>query len=292
MRTVSEFNPSHFFTKATEWLNNYMNKYRLDSMVVGVSGGIDSAVVSTLCAKAPRPFDVKREIHLVTMPIHQSPEQTKRAEEHIKWLQQGLNKVVHTHLDLTPAFNSLVSTFSSLSGEQNKEQHELGLVNTRSRLRMIALYQVATANKGIVVGTGNKVEDFGIGFYTKYGDGGVDLSPIGSLTKTQVYQVAEYLGINKEIIGAPPTDGLWGDSRTDEQQIGASYPELEKAMLLVENINGGSMPSEKEIESVRAIALSMPINDRMKKVVNILMDRYKANQHKMNPIPVFDYPNA
>ena len=156
---------------------------------------------------------------------------------------------------------------------------------------MIALYQIASANKGIVVGTGNKVEDFGIGFFSKWGDQGVDISPIASITKTQVYEVAAYLGISKEIIGAPPTDGLWGDSRTDEQQIGASYPELERAMHLVESINGGSMPKEEEIENVRDLALSMPVDVRMKVVINILMDRYKANQHKMNPIPVFDYFN-
>lgn len=280
MNHMKSFSPNIFCEKATVWLESYLKKSGLKGFVLGVSGGIDSAVVSTLCAMTKAP------VICLEMPIHQDPSHTQRSSSHIQWLKDKHNNVTSIQIDITSTFDTMVKAM------EDGDSNFLAEANTRSRLRMTAIYYHANKYSYLVAGTGNKIEDFGIGFFTKGGDQVVDISPIGSLTKTQVYQVAEYLGINKEIIGAPPTDGLWGDSRTDEQQIGASYPELEKAMLLVENINGGSMPSEKEIESVRSIALSMPINDRMKKVVNILMDRYKANQHKMNPIPVFDYFNS
>jgi NAD+ synthase len=224
------------------------------------------------------------------MPIHQEPSQIKRSSSHIAWLKENFSNVSSLKLDLTSSFDTLIGELDP-QGKDDKSNF-LAQANTRSRMRMSAIYYYANKLSYLVAGTGNKVEDFGIGFFTKGGDQIVDISPIASITKTQVYEVATYLGINKEIIGAPPTDGLWGDSRTDEQQIGASYPELERAMHFVESINGGSMPKEEDIENIRDLALSNPVDVRIKVVINILMDRYKANQHKMNPIPVFDYFNA
>ena len=240
--------------KITEWIKNYADDNKISSLVVGVSGGIDSSLVSTLCAKTGLPT------HCVLMPIHQDPEHTKRGYNHVRWLQKyHLNVNLH-EFDLTEVYNQFINVMDYANSE-------LGYANSRSRLRMITLYQLATTTNGLVVGTGNKVEDFGVGFYTKYGDGGVDISPIADLTKTEVYELAKELGINKEIISAPPTDGLWGDSRNDEDQIGATYPELEWAM----NYNGSTSGlNEREIE-----------------VLKIYHNFHNKNKHKMNPIPVF-----
>jgi NAD+ synthase len=237
-----------------EWIKNYAEENKISTLVVGVSGGIDSALVSTLCAMTDIPT------HCVLMPIHQDPEHTKRGYNHVRWLQKYHLKVNLHQFDLTDVYDKFVNVMDYANSE-------LGYANSRSRLRMVTLYQLAATTNGIVVGTGNKVEDFGVGFYTKYGDGGVDISPIADLTKTEVYELAKELGINKEIIDAPPTDGLWGDSRNDEDQIGATYPELEWAMSYTGSISG--------------------LNEREIEVLKIYDNFHNKNKHKMNPIPVF-----
>jgi len=206
-----------------DWLKSYAVNAKVKGFVIGISGGIDSALTSTLCAKTGL------DLLCVEMPIHQAESQVSRAENHISWLQSTFPNVNKVEVNLTPVFDSLIE---ELPDVENEEERFMSLANTRARLRMTTLYYFAALNKCLVAGTGNKVEDFGVGFYTKYGDGGVDLSPIADLLKTEVYQLAKQLNVNQEIIEAAPTDGLWGDDRTDEDQIGASYPELEWAMQM------------------------------------------------------------
>ena len=193
------------------------------------------------------------------MPIHQAQDQLERAHDHIEWLTRNYDNVEGYEYDLTTTFE----TFKSLFEEENK----LALANSRSRLRMVTLYQVATTHKGLVVGTGNKVEDYGVGFFTKYGDGGIDISPIADLTKTEVREMAKELGVIEEILEARPTDGLWEDNRTDEDQIGASYEELEYIMNYQGDIN--------------------KLSERLKEVYYIYKKFNTQNQHKMVPVPVF-----
>ncbi|GGK11288.1 NH(3)-dependent NAD(+) synthetase [Yeosuana aromativorans] len=246
------------------WLKDYAKKANVNGFVIGVSGGIDSAVTSTLCAKTGLP------LLCLEMPIHQAKSQVTRALNHIDWLKANFNSVYVTQINLTPVFDSLIAALPPVVKEENRF---MSLANTRARLRMTTLYYFAAINKYLVVGTGNKVEDFGVGFYTKYGDGGVDLSPIADLLKTEVYAIAEYLGINQDIIDAPPTDGLWGDDRTDEDQIGASYPELEWAMKM----DGEGKKAED-------------FTGREKEVFIIYKRYNNANKHKMNPIPICEIP--
>jgi len=249
-----------------QWLKNYALEANVKGFVIGVSGGIDSALTSTICAKTDFPT------LCLEMPIHQADSQVNRAIEHVEWLKNNFPKVSMTKINLTPVFESLVKTFPEV---ENEEDRFMSLANTRARLRMTSLYYFAALHGYLVVGTGNKVEDFGVGFYTKYGDGGVDVSPIADLLKTEVYQLAKHLKINNEILVAPPTDGLWGDDRTDEDQIGASYPELEWAMQQNE--------------------LGKPADDfegRKKEVLNIYNKLHKANRHKMIPIPVCELPES
>ena len=200
----------------SKWLKKYSNTSGVGRFVVGISGGIDSALVSTLCAESGYPTI------LVSMPIHQHQNELNRANNHIKWLETKYSNVSKITVDLTNLYDTFESLFDNT--------HGLALANSRARLRMTTLYQIAQSNGALVVGTGNKVEDFGVGFFTKYGDGGVDISPIADLMKSEVRKMAKELGVNEEILNASPTDGLWGDSRTDEDQIGATYDELEWAM--------------------------------------------------------------
>lgn len=247
------------------WLKDYATNAGVNGFVIGISGGIDSAVTSTLCAKTGL------SLLCLEMPIHQAPSQVNRALNHIEWLKNNFDKVSMTQINLTPVFDSLVA---SLPDVDNEEERFMSLANTRARLRMTSLYYFAALEKLLVAGTGNKVEDFGVGFYTKYGDGGVDLSPIADLLKTEVYTIAKYLGINSDIIEAAPTDGLWGDDRTDEDQIGASYPELEWAMKMDEE--------------------GKTINDfsgREQEVFKIYKRFNSSNKHKMIPIPICEIPN-
>jgi NAD+ synthase len=246
------------------WLKDYATNAKVKGFVLGVSGGIDSAVTSTLCAETGFP------VLCLEMPIHQGKNQVSRAENHISWMKKKYSNIDMTNINLTPVFDSLVAAFPTVEDE---EKRFMSLANTRARLRMTSLYYFAALNEYLVAGTGNKVEDFGVGFFTKYGDGGVDLSPIADLMKSEVYEVASYLGINQEIIDASPTDGLWGDSRTDEDQIGASYDELEWAMY---RIDEGKAVDDFE--------------GREKRVMEIYTSRNKANKHKMDPIPVCEIP--
>ena len=227
----------------SSWINNYVkvNKFNL---VVGVSGGIDSAVTSTLCANT----NIKTIV--VSMPIRQNETQYSLSLEHINWLKSNFNNIIVYTI-------SLDNVFKSFQNIMKPFESELAFANSRSRLRMVTLYQIAQSNNALVVGTGNKVEDFGIGFYTKYGDGGVDISPIADCTKTQVWEMGKELGISKNIIEAKPTDGLWDDSRDDEDQIGLSYVQLEEAM------NNPKSQYFKKYNQLR-----------------------KLNLHKMKPIPI------
>lgn len=247
------------------WLKSYAQNAGIKGFVIGVSGGIDSAVTSTLCAKTGL------DLLCLEMPIHQAENQVSRASNHIDWLQTNFSNVNRQPVNLTPVFDSLVA---SLPPVDNEEERFMSLANTRARLRMTTLYYFAALKGYLVAGTGNKVEDFGVGFYTKYGDGGVDLSPIADLLKTEVYEIAKHLGVNEEIIKAAPTDGLWGDDRTDEDQIGASYPELEWAMAMQEQGK-----SENDFSG------------REREVFRIFIDFNTANKHKMLPIPVCEIPD-
>jgi NAD+ synthase len=229
-----------------KWIDDYCNSasFEIKSLVVGVSGGVDSSVVSTLCALTGR------ETIALSMPIKQQKNQHDLSISHGNWLVKKFNNVKLNTINLE-------NIFKEFEKGMNQFKSEHGFANSRARLRMTTLYQVAAANNGIVVGTGNKVEDFGVGFYTKYGDGGVDISPIADCTKTQVWELGKYLGIDNKIIEAEPTDGLWDDARTDIEQLGMSYQDLEKAMI------DSNDPNYKKYLEVR-----------------------EKNLHKMNPIPV------
>lgn len=247
-----------------QWLKEYALNSNTKGFVIGVSGGIDSAVTATLCAKTGL------DVLCLDLPIHQEGAQISRAENHVAWLQANFKNVSQTKVNLTSVFDHLVNAFPKT---KNKETHFMSLANTRARLRMTSLYYFAALHGYLVAGTGNKVEDFGVGFYTKYGDGGVDLSPIADLLKTEVYALGKTLGVNKEILQAAPTDGLWGDDRTDEDQIGASYPELEWAMDM-----------QKKGKKI------VDFKGRKAEVYKIYLRLNKANRHKMQPIPVCEIP--
>jgi NAD+ synthase len=255
-------------THIVDWITNYMHNNPVRGIVVGVSGGIDSAVTSALCAESGYPLTV------VTLPINQREKQKNLALSHVDWLidKYGENSVEHIDLDLTHSYETL---FSDIKNEIVKvpslDKRLLTLANMSSRLRMTTLYSIASLKDYLVCGTGNKIEDFGVGFFTKYGDGGVDISPIADLYKSEVYEIGKKLSIDKNIITAKPMDGLWEDGRTDEDQIGATYDELEYAMHFV---NG-----DPEF-------VSKPLTDRMRKVIAIYAEWNHKNKHKMEPVPV------
>lgn len=233
----------------------------MKGFVVGISGGIDSAVTSVLCAKTDLPTVC------INMPIHQNKSQESRGLKHIDWLKSKYPLVKNIDIELSSVYDNFVS---QLPNQEKSNSQEMALVNTRARIRMTTLYYFAQLNGMLVAGTGNKVEDFGIGFFTKYGDGGVDLSPIADLYKTEVFALGAYLGVNEDILTAAPTDGLWNDDRTDEDQIGATYAELEWAM---------------EYKGAEA-----ELNERQKEVLSIFKRLNRINQHKMLPIPVCSIP--
>jgi NAD+ synthase len=242
--------------RITAWISDYATQARMTSLVVGISGGIDSAVVSALCARTGL------NVVAVTMPIRQLPDLHDLSMRQGAWLSQHFDNVRHEIIDLT-------STFDEFKNRLSTYPNLLGLANSRSRLRMVTLYQIAQSVNGLVVGTGNKVEDFGVGFYTKYGDGGVDISPIADCYKTEVWQMGRELGIMQDIIDAPPTDGLWDDGRTDQDQLGGlSYKDLELAMSQDEqHIQVTDNQQLSNLEAYRKIRA--------------------RSLHKMNPIPVF-----
>ena len=235
----------------SNWIKDYANNMpsKAQSLVIGISGGIDSSVSSTLSAMTGLKTIV------LSMPIKQKSQQHDLSLKHQEWLVNKFNNVEAHTINLDKLFETFESTLSNFDSE-------LGMANSRARIRMTTLYQVAAANKGIVVGTGNKVEDFGVGFYTKYGDGGVDISPIADCNKSEVWEIGKSINILQEIIDAAPTDGLWDDGRTDEGQLGLKYEELEEAMNNVNSIN------REKYEKIR-----------------------KMNLHKMEPIPVCKIPN-
>ena len=247
------------------WLSDYAINAKVNGFVVGVSGGIDSAVTSTLCAKTGLPT------LCVEMPIHQAESHVSRAQEHILQLKDRFENVSDIRVDLTPVFEEF-KTEVSLKGKS--EVVDMALANTRARLRMTTLYYHAGLMGRLVAGTGNKVEDFGVGFFTKYGDGGVDLSPIADLLKSEVYSIGNTLGVPKSIMNAEPSDGLFGDARSDEQQIGASYDELEWAM---------------EMDSLGKT--SDDFTGRKNEVFNIYKRFNTSNKHKMEPIPICIIPD-
>jgi len=244
------------------WLLNYCEVSKLEGFIIGISGGIDSALTSVLCAMT------NKKVICLNMPLRQNQDEYTRAVNQIKMLESRFQNVSSLEIDLTDTFTSFEKILPS-----NVKQHGLSMANSRARLRMTTLYAVGQANNLLVVGTGNKVEDFGIGFYTKYGDGGVDLSPIADLYKTEVFELAKYVGVIEEILNAKPTDGLWEDERNDEDQIGATYEELEWAM---ENLD--CSPEN--------------LSSRQKEVLTIYLRFNRVNKHKMEPIPVCIIPQS
>ncbi|MCB0401585.1 MAG: NAD(+) synthase [Flavobacteriales bacterium] len=247
------------------WLKDYLAESGAKGYVIGVSGGIDSAVTSALAAETGLP------LLCVEMPIYQEVYQVERAKQHIESLKENYPNVSSVETELTPVFDTFLK---AVPKEEDDERYNMSLVNTRSRLRMTTLYYFAALKGYLVLGTGNKVEDFGVGFFTKYGDGGVDLSPIADLVKTEVYELGEILDINERIMLAAPTDGLWGDDRTDEDQIGATYPELEWAMDVAD----------------KGVVDFTSFTPRQQEVFAIYTRLNTANQHKMEPIPVCKIP--
>ncbi len=237
--------------KIVKWICDYCLYYKIKSLVVGISGGIDSSVVSTLCALS----GIKT--YVVGMPINQLEDQESLSDAHGEWLKKKFKNVEFVKTDMSAVYDSFLQTISGDIGKRFATD-KLTQANTRSRIRMVSLYQIAGSVSGIVVGTGNKVEDYGVGFYTKYGDGGVDIAPIADLYKTEVWKLGEHLGVDERIITAAPTDGLWDDGRTDEDQLGVSYEDLEYAM------EHGTGPA-----------------------VRVLHDYNSKNKHKMDPIPTF-----
>lgn len=243
----------------TAWIGHYARDNHMRNLVVGISGGIDSSVVSALCAETGMP------VTAVIMPIHQSAHTHDLSVRHGLWLTERYANVSVLTLDLGEAFDAFVATLTQVQATS-----ELAFANSRSRLRMMTLYQIAQSRQGLVVGTGNRVEDFGVGFFTKYGDGGVDISPIGDCVKTQVWAMGRALEVLPEIIEAAPTDGLWSDGRTDEQQLGMTYPQLESAMWADGVGHCPQDPMDQDrLETYRRIR--------------------RRNLHKMQPIPVCQF---
>ncbi len=266
MTQKSTFNTKEVNQFIVTWLKNYAVNAKVNGFVVGISGGIDSAVTSTLCAQTGL------RTLCVEMPIHQAASQINRSRAHIEQLKHRFENVDSCEVNLTPVFESFKEEVPS---EDFEPRLQLSLANTRARLRMTTLYYFAGLHQLVVAGTGNKIEDFGIGFFTKYGDGGVDLSPIADLVKSEVYALGAYLEVPAAILHAAPTDGLFGDNRTDEDQIGANYDELEWAM-----------------HQLKANKKLTDFSGREKEVLQIYSKLNSANKHKMEPIPVCLIPNS
>ena len=260
MTNSSTFQSEKINQHIVKWLLDYATNAKVKGFVVGISGGIDSALTSTLCAQTGLPT------LCIEMPIHQAESHVNRTNEHIDQLKKRFSNVFNERADLTPIFEAFKLQVPSV---ENEAVLSLALANSRARLRMTTLYYFAGLHGFLVAGTGNKVEDFGVGFFTKYGDGGVDISPIADLMKSEVRKLAAYLGVPASILNAKPTDGLFGDDRSDEDQIGANYDELEWAMLQIEN--------GKTLED---------FTGREAHVFSIYKRLNTINQHKMNPIPV------
>jgi NAD+ synthase len=266
--------PKQRIKHIVRWLKAYAKSAKIDTFVVGISGGIDSSVVSTLCA------ETGLKTIVVQMPIRQNKKLNNRSSMQAGWLLARYKaNVTHMSMDLTSVFNTFEKNLIPYCRENKDEERvTLGFANSRARLRMMTLYQIAQSHGGIVVGTGNKVEDFGVGFFTKYGDGGVDISPIGDCMKTAVWDMGREFVLPQEIIDAAPTDGLWNDDRTDEDQLGMSYPDLEKMMAL------------NFLKQCKAVDSDMPGSTKLSADERKKLKRYQElrarNMHKMKPIPV------
>jgi NAD+ synthase len=261
-----------------KWLKHYARSAKISTFVVGISGGIDSSVVSALCARTGLKTIV------VQMPIRQNKKLNNRSSMQASWLLERYpSTVTHMSMDLTPVFSAFekkVDPYCQIE-DDTYNTYKLASANSRSRLRMMTLYQIAQCHAGLVVGTGNKVEDFGVGFFTKYGDGGVDLSPIGDCLKTEVWDMGRELGLPQEIIDAPPTDGLWDDGRTDEDQLGMSYPDLERAMA-----------NDRIDRECVYQTLEIPMARDEKAQLKRYREIRGRNLHKMEPIPVCVFRNT
>lgn len=274
--TKTGLTPRQRISHITKWLKQYARSAKISTFVVGISGGIDSSVVSALCAKT----GIKTIV--VQMPIRQNKTLDNRSSMQATWLlNQHPETVTHMSMDLTPVFSAFekkVDPFCNIE-DDTYGTYKLASANSRARLRMMTLYQIAQCHNGIVVGTGNKVEDFGVGFFTKYGDGGVDISPIGDCLKTEVWDMGRELGLEQEIIDAEPTDGLWDDGRTDEGQLGMTYPELERAMA-----------NDKIDRDCVYETLEIPMDRTEKAQLKKYREIRARNLHKMQPIPVCEMP--
>ena len=267
--------PKQRINHITKWIKTYAKTAKASALVVGISGGIDSSVVSALCART----GIKTIV--VQMPIRQNKTLNNRSSMQAGWLLNRYPETVtHMSMDLTPVFSAFEKKIGPFVhyDDDTYETWQLASANSRARLRMMTLYHIAQCNSGLVVGTGNRVEDFGVGFFTKYGDGGVDISPIGDCLKTQVWDMGRELGLEQEIIDATPTDGLWDDGRTDEGQLGMTYPELEHAMDLHNDDNCIYNP----------LTLTKTEKAQLKKYREIRA----RNLHKMQPIPVCKMPKS
>jgi len=265
--------PRQRINHIVQWLKQYARSAKIHTFVVGISGGIDSSVVSALCARTGL-----RTI-VVQMPIRQNKTLNNRSSMQATWLMERYQEnVTHMSIDLTSVFSAFEKKLDPFCDVENASQVELAFANSRARLRMMTLYQIAQCHGGIVVGTGNRVEDFGVGFFTKYGDGGVDISPIGDCLKTEVWDMGRELGLEQEIIDAAPTDGLWEDGRTDEGQLGMSYPDLERMMAL------DFLQRCKAVDSDMPGSAKLSADDRKK--LKQYQNTRARNMHKMLPIPV------
>jgi len=256
-------NYSELKQRIVAWIKDYTTTNNIKSLVVGVSGGIDSAVVSTLCAETGLPT------YVLSMPLRSSLDNDCLSDDHTKWLESNYNNVTRIRVELSDVYEQFVHSLNLWNGSNEYTSNDLANANTKSRLRMVTLYQVAGTVGGIVVGTGNKVEDYGVGFYTKYGDGGVDIAPIADLYKTEVWMLGEHLSVDERIISAIPTDGLWEDSRSDEDQIGTSYEMLEWVM-------------EKGLQED-----PMFLTEEQTNAIKVYKKFNSQNKHKMVEIPTF-----
>ena len=268
--------PKQRIRHIVKWIRQYATKNKISTLVVGISGGIDSSVVSALCA------ETGLKTVVVQMPIRQNKTLNNRSSMQATWLMERYpDTVTHISLNMTSVFDAFERKTLPVCNQDFAEQLptvELAFANSRARLRMKTLYQIAQCHGGIVVGTGNRVEDFGVGFFTKYGDGGVDISPIGDCMKTEVWDMGRKFGLPQEIIDAAPTDGLWDDGRTDEGQLGMSYPDLERMMAL------DFLQRCKAVDSNMPGSAKMSADDRKK--LKQYQEIRTRNLHKMLPIPV------
>ena len=262
--------------RITSWIGDYiLQNPSIKSLVVGVSGGIDSAVVATLCAETGLPT------YVLSMPLKSSKKNDTLSDDYTDALEKKYDNVTKVRVDLSSVYDRFISSFDFWTGDGEYTSNDLANANTKSRIRMVTLYQVAANVNGIVVGTGNKVEDYGVGFYTKYGDGGVDIAPIADLYKTEVWELGKHLGVDQRIIDAPPTDGLWEDSRTDETQIGTSYELLEWVME-----SGICDTTIGDPESM-TIWMGQELTEDQKVAVKQYKKFNTQNKHKMLSIPTF-----